>query len=117
MLHDLSQSALEAAVRSRERTGTARRGKHLLVALSRGGLLLLHVGMMLRLAVEHGADPGRMPRTWLIVRRVDGTRCPRGRGTVRAYSAGGRRGFGCPACQSGDVRQESVLSGRTNDGL
>jgi len=58
------------------------------------------LGRVLRLAVERGADPGQMPRTWLTPRRVDGARCPRDRGTVRAYSSGGRRGFRCPDCQA-----------------
>lgn len=54
---------------------------------------------VLRLAVARGADPQAFPRTWLTPRRSDGARCPRGHGTVRAYSGGGRRGYWCPQCQ------------------
>jgi formamidopyrimidine-DNA glycosylase len=51
------------------------------------------------MAVERGADPDRMPRTWLLPHREDGARCPRGNGTVRTFRSGGRAGYWCPACQ------------------
>lgn len=51
------------------------------------------------LAIDRGADPDRLPRTWLLPHREEGTPCPRGRGTVRRYRSGGRTGYHCPTCQ------------------
>jgi formamidopyrimidine-DNA glycosylase len=59
------------------------------------------LGRVLRRAITAGAQPGRMPRGWLIHAREDGAACPRGRGVVRRYRAGGRTGYWCPACQDG----------------
>lgn len=56
---------------------------------------------VLHRAVEAHADPGRMPRTWLIRVREAGRPCPRGRGQVEEYTASGRRAFWCPTCQEG----------------
>jgi formamidopyrimidine-DNA glycosylase len=56
---------------------------------------------VMNLAVERMADPGRMPRTWLLPHRQDGARCPRGNGTVRTFQSGGRAGYWCPSCQQG----------------
>jgi formamidopyrimidine-DNA glycosylase len=53
------------------------------------------------IAVERNADPDRFPRTWLLPSRQDGARCPRGKGTVRAFRSGGRTGYWCPTCQRG----------------
>lgn len=56
---------------------------------------------VVRIAVERDADPGRLPRTWLITHREDGVPCPRGNGEVRRFRSGGRAGYWCPACQDG----------------
>lgn len=53
------------------------------------------------LAVARDADPARLPRTWLLPHREDGADCPRGNGTIRRFSSGGRTGYWCPACQRG----------------
>jgi formamidopyrimidine-DNA glycosylase len=53
------------------------------------------------LAIDRGADPDRLPRTWLLRSRDEGAACPRGHGTVRRYRSGGRAGYYCPTCQSG----------------
>lgn len=50
-------------------------------------------------AVERGADPGRMPRTWLLPNREEGAPCPRGTGTVQKFRSGGRSGYWCSECQ------------------
>jgi formamidopyrimidine-DNA glycosylase len=52
-------------------------------------------------AVAAEADPQAMPRGWLIHRRDDGAACPRGNGSIRSFSVGGRRGYWCPGCQAG----------------
>jgi formamidopyrimidine-DNA glycosylase len=54
-------------------------------------------------AIEAGAQPERMPRGWLLRDRRDGAECPRGRGVVRQYRAGGRTGYWCPTCQPPDA--------------
>ena len=40
-----------------------------------------------------------LPRSWLVHYREDGAACPRCGGTITGYSAGGRDGYYCPACQ------------------
>jgi formamidopyrimidine-DNA glycosylase len=60
------------------------------------------LGRVLTRAIEAGAQPERMPRGWLIQERRDGAECPRGRGVVRRYRAGGRTGYWCPTCQDPD---------------
>lgn len=52
-------------------------------------------------AVSAGADPGSMPRGWLLHRRREGATCPRGHGQIERFSLGGRHGWWCPACQRG----------------
>jgi formamidopyrimidine-DNA glycosylase len=56
---------------------------------------------VVELAVKRGADPARLPRTWLLPHREDGAPCPRGQGTIRRFTSGGRTGYWCPACQGG----------------
>jgi formamidopyrimidine-DNA glycosylase len=54
---------------------------------------------VLRLAADRGADPTKMPDTWLLPHRTDGTPCPRGNGTLRRIAMSGRGAFYCPQCQ------------------
>lgn len=54
---------------------------------------------VLQMAADRGADPARLPDTWLLPHREDGAPCPRGRGTVRRISMSGRGAFYCPECQ------------------
>ncbi len=58
------------------------------------------IGRVLRMAADRGADPERLPRTWLLPHRDDGVPCPRGNGEVRKLRIGGRSAFYCPGCQS-----------------
>jgi formamidopyrimidine-DNA glycosylase len=57
------------------------------------------VGRVLRTAIDRQADPGRLPRSWLLRHREDGAACPRGNGQVRRLRSHGRGAFCCPACQ------------------
>lgn len=57
------------------------------------------VGRVLRLAADRGADPDRMPDTWLLPNRTDGAPCPRGNGEIRKVRMSGRGAFLCPGCQ------------------
>ncbi len=56
---------------------------------------------VLRTAADRGADPERVPRTWLLPHREDGAACPRGDGSVRRFKMSGRGAFYCPLCQPG----------------
>lgn len=69
--------------------------------VGRNGVRRLHrqIRRVVDRAVAAQARPDEMPRGWLIHRRVEGAACPRGNGTIEAFSVGGRRGFWCPACQ------------------
>jgi formamidopyrimidine-DNA glycosylase len=58
------------------------------------------VRRVLLLAADRGADPARMPRSWLLPHRTDGAPCPRGRGEIRKVRISGRGAFFCPACQA-----------------
>jgi formamidopyrimidine-DNA glycosylase len=71
--------------------------------LSPAQITRLHrqLGRVLGRAIEADAQPERMPRGWLIQERREGAECPRGRGVVRRYRAGGRTGYWCPDCQGG----------------
>lgn len=57
------------------------------------------LGRVLDRAIQADALPERMPRGWLLRSREEGAACPRGRGVVRRYRAGGRTGYWCPTCQ------------------
>jgi formamidopyrimidine-DNA glycosylase len=56
---------------------------------------------VLQLAADRGADPARLPRSWLLLHREDGAPCPRNNGQVRKFRMSGRGGFYCPSCQPG----------------
>lgn len=54
---------------------------------------------ILRTAADRGADPGKMPRTWLLPHRREAGCCPRcGAGIVKE-TVSGRSAYRCPACQ------------------
>jgi formamidopyrimidine-DNA glycosylase len=65
------------------------------------GRLHRQLRRVLELAIARRADPDRLPRGWLLPHREEGRRCPKGRGVVTGYRAGGRRGYWCPTCQGG----------------
>lgn len=51
-------------------------------------------------AIEHGADPERLPQNWLLHRRYPGALCPVCGQELERVSVAGRRGYACPSCQS-----------------
>ena len=58
------------------------------------------IGRVLRMAADRGADPERLPDSWLLPHREDGVPCPRGNGEIRSIRISGRGAFYCPDCQS-----------------
>jgi formamidopyrimidine-DNA glycosylase len=58
---------------------------------------------VLKAAIAHGAGSERfaerIPRSFLLVDRHKGGRCPRCRSLLKAFKAGGRTGYCCPRCQ------------------
>jgi formamidopyrimidine-DNA glycosylase len=68
--------------------------------VSRGEAQRLHrqLRRVLERAVE--GEVRDFPRGWLLHRRDDGARCPRCGGPVERFTAAGRHGFRCLACQS-----------------
>ena len=62
-------------------------------------------GGVLQTAIDRGADPEALPGSFLLPRRREGARCPRGNGEIRRLRIAGRTAYYCPACQPG--RRES----------
>jgi formamidopyrimidine-DNA glycosylase len=54
---------------------------------------------VLRTAIDHGADPDRLPRDFLIHQRHAGGVCPVCGGKVRKETIAGRPSYFCPNCQ------------------
>jgi formamidopyrimidine-DNA glycosylase len=54
---------------------------------------------VLRAGIEHEANPGNLPDSFLLPHRQEGTDCPRGNGEIRKTRAAGRTAYYCPACQ------------------
>jgi formamidopyrimidine-DNA glycosylase len=59
-----------------------------------------HMRAVLEQAIDARADPGRMPRNFLLPRRDEKESCPRCGGKVRKITVSGRAAYLCPACQS-----------------
>ena len=57
------------------------------------------VAEVLRISIEAGADPARMPGDWLLPHREPGAACPRCGGDVQKIKACGRTAYVCPECQ------------------
>lgn len=61
------------------------------------------VRKVLKEAIKRGAGgeefEGRLPASWLIPRRHECARCPRGNGEIRSLKFSGRTAYFCPACQ------------------
>ncbi len=55
---------------------------------------------VLETAIERGADPGRMPKTYLLPHRDEGERCPRCGGPVETTKISGRTTYLCGRCQA-----------------
>lgn len=54
---------------------------------------------VLRTAIDRGADPSDMPRTWLLQRREPGADCPGCDGKIKKIRVNGRPTYFCPSCQ------------------
>lgn len=54
---------------------------------------------VLKKAIERGAEPDRLPASFLIPRREAGERCPACGGRVARVAIGGRSTYYCPRCQ------------------
>lgn len=71
--------------------------------LTESALEALHATMdrVLHEAVEHRADPERMPEGWLLPHREADAACPRCGSTLQTPKVGGRTTYVCPHCQNG----------------
>ena len=54
---------------------------------------VLHAG------IEHEANPGDLPDSFLLPYRQEGEDCPRGNGEIQKTKAAGRTAYYCPVCQ------------------
>jgi formamidopyrimidine-DNA glycosylase len=54
---------------------------------------------VLRLSIEAGADPQRMPDDFLLPHREAGAQCPRCDGEITTLKVCGRKTYLCPSCQ------------------
>ncbi|MCF7989516.1 MAG: hypothetical protein K9M02_03640 [Thiohalocapsa sp.] len=57
------------------------------------------LSQVLRLAIDAGADPTAMPRSFLLPEREQGRPCPRCGGDIKAIKVCGRTAYYCPTCQ------------------
>ncbi len=55
---------------------------------------------VLQAAIDAGAEPERMPESYLLRCRCPEGRCPRCKTALETVKVGGRRGYFCPACQA-----------------
>lgn len=55
---------------------------------------------VLTAAIEAGADPSRMPGSFLLPHRKNGEPCPGCGGTIRTIKISGRTAYYCPRCQT-----------------
>jgi len=63
------------------------------------GKLYIQMKEVLQVAIEHQADPKKMPGHFIIPRRKEGEPCPYCGGEVKKEKLSGRGFFYCPACQ------------------
>lgn len=72
-----------------------------LESLDEPDLRRLHARMrkVIDTAIDRGADPGAMPRSFLLANRREGATCPRCGGSVRRVKVCGRTAWYCPDCQ------------------
>lgn len=54
---------------------------------------------VLRAAIEHDADPGQFPDSYLIPHRGTDGKCPKCGGQIERVEVAGRTGYFCPECQ------------------
>ncbi|MFW5687794.1 MAG: Fpg/Nei family DNA glycosylase [Bacteroidota bacterium] len=57
------------------------------------------MGKVLKTAIEKQADVSSMPGDFLLPKRKEGEKCPRGKGKVEKIRISGRTGYYCPDCQ------------------
>jgi formamidopyrimidine-DNA glycosylase len=58
-----------------------------------------NVKSVLRIAVEHGAQPAGLPEDFIIPRRHENAVCPVCGVTIERINVGGRTAYVCPGCQ------------------
>lgn len=54
---------------------------------------------VLRTGIKRHADPGKMPRTYLLSRRTEGRGCSRCSGSIKKTNISGSTAYYCPSCQ------------------
>jgi formamidopyrimidine-DNA glycosylase len=54
---------------------------------------------ILKIAIEHRANPDELPGTYLIPNRSEGAKCPKCSGEVKTLKMNGRTAYFCPSCQ------------------
>ncbi len=54
---------------------------------------------VLKTAIERGADPQKLPDSFLLSHRREKEKCPRSNGEIRKIKAAGRSAYYCPVCQ------------------
>jgi len=82
-------------VRLHPRKGVGRLDRDTIQALHEQTQRVLHAG------IDHGANPGDLPDSFLLPHRQEGADCPRGNGEIQKTRAAGRTAYYCPACQPG----------------
>lgn len=75
------------------RTGARKLRKHQTAALYATIARVLHI------AIGRGADPARLPASWLLPHRKAGGACPRCATPLGWLVTSGRKAFFCPCCQ------------------
>lgn len=63
------------------------------------GELYKQIGEVLKTAIKKQADVSQMPDDFLLTKRKEGEKCPRGKGKVEKIKISGRTGYYCPDCQ------------------
>lgn len=63
------------------------------------GKLYREMKRVLEMAIDREADVSRMPGTWLLPNREEGTDCPRCDGKIKTIKVTGRTAYYCPSCQ------------------
>jgi len=56
---------------------------------------------ILKRAITAKADVNQMPRSWLLLQRGKGGKCPRCGRRLKSATIGGRTAWFCPHCQKG----------------
>ncbi len=67
---------------------------------------------VLQMAIERGADPDRLPASWLLLSRHRGGACPRCRAGLSRIKVSGRTSYVCPRCQLQDEMASATRGAR-----